>query len=392
MVTYQMHDQLYLGLENKLSSGGFKMKRFIVIRKLGLLFAAIATIGLSTSKAQTITHVDFDLPSFNYDVIYLADFIDVTSNKLAQNIPNFSGTIRANGVGQIMLDATALVQFKGDPSPEELVFAETEPFTINFTRTLTSSDLAAGSVSDIKIKGSPYRENQSLRDRIQNYAKQIPTAPVGQYILRLEAYSVTSSGDKGTLLGSIQKIISVRNASPDEVQVNLIDPQPGAVVSTTLPTFSWTSPNPDVTLFVYEKLPIYQSLEEAITGIPFLKQEVNGPQTFTYPANAPRRLEQNKSYVWFVQAAVTTNRQTVQRQSEVRLFRIQLDNRANQEVSDIMNGFGGSAAGTFSTLESIGWIPTGTITLDGKPVTLDDLKALVSKLTSQNIKVTVRVE
>jgi len=392
MVTYQMHDQLYLGLENKLSSGGFKMKRFIVIRKLGLLFAAIATIGLSTSKAQTITHVDFDLPSFNYDVIYLADFIDVTSNKLAQNIPNFSGTIRANGVGQIMLDATALVQFKGDPSPEELVFAETEPFTINFTRTLTSSDLAAGSVSDIKIKGSPYRENQSLRDRIQNYAKQIPTAPVGQYILRLEAYSVTSSGDKGTLLGSIQKIISVRNASPDEVQVNLIDPQPGAVVSTTLPTFSWTSPNPDVTLFVYEKLPIYQSLEEAITGIPFLKQEVNGPQTFTYPANAPRRLEQNKSYVWFVQAAVTTNRQTVQRQSEVRLFRIQLDNRANQEVSDIMNGFGGSAAGTFSTLESIGWIPTGTITLDGKPVTLDDLKALVAKLTSQNIKVTVRVE
>jgi hypothetical protein len=368
------------------------MKRNIAIGKFGWILTAIVTIGLSTSRAQTITHVDFDLPSLDYDVIYLADFIDVTSNKLASNIPNFSGTIRADGVGQIMLDATALVQFKGEASPEELVFAETEPFNINFTRTLTASDLAAGSISDIKIKGSPYRENQSLRDRIQNYAKEIPTAPVGQYILRLEAYSVTASGGKGTLLGSTQKVITVRNASPGEVQVNLIDPQPGAVVSSTLPTFSWTSPDPVVTLYVYEKLPIYQSLQEAVNGIPFLKQEINGPQTFTYPANAARRLEQNKSYVWFVEAAVTTNRQTIQRRSELRLFRVQLDNREDQEVSDMMNGFGSSAAGTFSTLQSIGWIPTGPITLDGKPVTLDDLKALVAKLTAQNIQVTVRVE
>jgi len=368
------------------------MKRNIAISKFGWILAAIVTIGLSTVKAQTITHVDFDLPSLDYDVIYLADFIDITSNKLASNIPNFSGTIRADGVGQIMLDAAALVQFKGDPSPQELVFAETEPFKISFSRSLTATDLAAGNVSDIKIKGSPYRENQSLRDRIQNYAKQFPTAPVGQYILQLSAYSVTSTGDKGSLLGSIQKIITVRNASPDEVQVNLIDPQPGAVVSTTLPTFSWTSPNSDVTLYVYEKLPIYQSLQEAVNGIPFLKQEINGPQSFTYPANASRRLEQNKSYVWYVEASVTTNRQTVQKQSELRLFRIQLDNRTDQGVSDMMNSLGGSAAGTFSTLQSIGWIPTGTMTLDGKTLTLDDLKALVAKLTAQNVQVTVRVE
>lgn len=369
------------------------MKRHIALGRTGWLLSALMMVGFLTARGQTITHVDFDLPSLDYDVVYLGDFIDVTSNKLSKDIPNFSGTIRADGnTPRIMLDVTASVQLKGDAGPEELVFAETEPFAINFSRTLTSSDLAAGSVSDIKIKGSPYRENATLRQRIEDYAAKFPTAPVGQYFLRLVAYSVTPAGDKGSVLGSVQKTITVRNASPEEVQVNLIEPQPGVVISTTLPTFSWNSPNPKVTLYVYEKLPVYQSPQEAITGIPYLKLDLDGPQTVTYPADAPRRLEQNKTYVWFVEASVATNRQTVQRRSEVRVFRIRLDNTQGNQISDMMNNFGGNIAGTFSTLQSIGWVPSGTITLDGKPLTLDDLKALVAKLTAQNTQVTVRVE
>jgi hypothetical protein len=379
--------------------GGLKMKRNIAIGTFAWLLAAILTLGYSTSNAQTITRVDFDLPSLDYDVIYLADFIDVSSNKLSSNIPNFNGTIRAydvngvnDGVGYIVLHATVLLQLKGDPGPQELVYAETEPFSIHWSRSLTATDLATGGASDIKIKGSPYRENQSLRDRIQNYAKQFPTAPVGQYILQLVAFDSSNTRQLGA---GTQKTITIKNASPDEVQVNLVDPQPGAVISVTVPTFTWTSPNPDVTLYVYEKPQFAGSLEEAVNGVPYLKQEVNGPQTFTYPAQATansRALEPNKSYVWYVEASVTTNRQTVQKRSEVRLFRIQTDNRADQEVSDIMGGFGGSASGTFSTLQSIGWTPTGTMTLDGKPLTLDDLKALVAKLMAQNIQVNVRVE
>jgi len=366
------------------------MKRNFAMTKIGWLVAALMTFGLSTLRAQAITQVDFDLPSLDYDVIYLGDFIDVTANKLAKNIPNFTGTIRANGSGYILLHATVLIQLKGDPGPEELVYAETYPFYINGSRTLSASDLAEGSVSDIKTNDRLQRRHTDVENRIKNYAQQFPTAPVGQYILQLQAYD---SSDTKPLGPGMQKIITVRNASPDEVQVNLIDPQPGAVVSTTLPTFSWSTSNSDVTLYVYEMLPIYQSVEEAITGIPYLKvNPPSGAQTFTYPADAQRRLEQNKSYVWFVEAAVTTNRQTIQRRSEIRLFRIQLDNRANQEISDMMNNFGGSAAGTFATLQSIGWIPAGTITLDGKPMTLDDLKALVAKLTAQNIQVSIRVE
>ncbi len=367
------------------------MKRHIGLR-MGWLFAACATLVLSTAMSQQITHVDFNIPSLDYDVIYLADFIDVASNKLAKDIPNFSGTITANGNGKIILYAEADIQLKGE-TQDWLAKATTKPFTINGTRTITANDLASGGVTDIDIASS--NENTPLRNRLQDYAKTFPTAPVGQYTLVLQAWDVTASGTQGnTLLGQIQKVITVRNASPEEVQVNLIDPQPGATLTTLYPTFTWNSPNPQVTLYVYEKLPIYQSLQEAITGVPVLKQDISGSQTFTYPptsANA-RPLVQNKEYVWFVQASVTTNRQTVVRQSEVRLFRIRLDDRQSQQIADMMNSFGGSAGGTFATLQSMGWVPTGSMMFDGKTITLEDLKALVAQLVAKNTQVTVRVE
>jgi hypothetical protein len=341
------------------------------------------------AKSQ-ITHVDFSLPSLDYDVIYLADFIDVSSNKLAKDIPNFSGAITAIGKGKIILEVMAQVVLKGDAGPSVLATATTKPFAIDGSRSITANDLAGG-VSDIDIATS--YENTAVRKRLENYVETFPTAPVGEYILDLKAWDVTASNTQGTtLLGSVHKVITVRNASPEEVQVNLIDPQPGATIATTFPTFSWNSPNPKVTLYVYEKLPIYQSLQEAISGVPYLKEDLTGAQTFTYPANALRRLEQNKAYVWFVEAPVMTNRQTVVRRSEVRLFRIRLDDRQSQEISDMMNSFGGSAGGTFATLQNMGWTPSGTMTLDGKPITLDDLKALVAKLVAQNTTVKLHVE
>jgi hypothetical protein len=372
------------------------MKRYLSLCNAAGILLALFALCLSSARAQgKITHVDFDLPSLDYDVIYLADFIDITSQKLSKNIPNFSGTIRTGVEGYIVLEAYARIKFKGE-ADKELAHATTKPFLVkNGVRTLTSSDLASGGVSDIDIKTSTsvfdeIRKDDPLKKRIEDYAARFPTAPVGDYTLQLIAWD---SAQTKTIGGTV-KIISVRNASPDEVQVNLIDPQPGAIISTTVPTFSWTTPNPKVTLYVYEKLPIHQSPQEAVTGIPYLKLDVDGPQTVQYPQSGEhlRMLEQNKTYVWFVETGVTTNRQTVQRRSEIRLFRIRSTDQRGQAISDMMNSFGGSAAGTFSTLESIGWVPTGSITLDGKPITLDELKAAVAKLASQNIHVSVHVE
>lgn len=364
------------------------MRRIFSAGKLAWLLTAVIAFNYTTVRAQ-ITHVDFDLSAFNYDVVYLADFIDISSNKLAKNIPNFSGTITPVGSGQIILVVMADLRLKGDPAPVNLVRAETEPFTLNSSRSITANDLA-GLSSDIVMKGgSDYYENAALRQRLTDYAAKFPTAPVGDYILTIQAYSVVGGIKSNTPIGSKSITITVRNASPEEVQVNLNQPQPGEVITTTQPTFSWNSPYPKATIYVYEMLPIYQSPQEAITGIPYVKKDIDGPPTYVYDG---RQLEWNKSYVWFVEVPVTTNRQTIERRSEVRLFRIRLNDQTSQAIADMMNGFGGGTAGTFATLQSIGWGPNGTITLDGKTLTLDELKALVAKLIAQNVQVTVRVE
>jgi hypothetical protein len=372
------------------------MKRHIALSRVGWLFAACVTMAFYTAKSQ-ITHVEINLPSLDYDVIYLGDFVDVSSNKLAKDIPNFTGSITADGKGKIVLEVMAQIKLKGDAGPSVLVTATTKPFTVNGSRTITANDLAGGLTTDIDI--ATWTEYKDVRKRLENYASTFPTAPVGDYILDLKAWNVTASNTQGTtLLGSVHKVITVRNASPEEIQVNLNDPRPGETITTRYPAFSWNSPNPKVTLYVYEKLPFHQSLQEAITGVPYLQQDIDGPQTFTYPGSkdvntkALRRLEENKSYVWFVEASVTTNRQTIMRRSEVRLFRIRLNDRESQEIADMMNSFGGSAGGTMGTLQSMGWAPTGTMTLDGKPITLEELKAMVAKLVAQNIVVTLHVE
>jgi len=362
------------------------MKRVLAFSLLALALACPWAV------SQTpITAVRFDLPAFNYDVLYLADFIDVATQKLASNIPDFSGSIvvvQGGPNGQIYLTVKAEIQLQGDARPVQLVRAKTNLFAIRSQRTFSSRDLAAGSTSDIQILGgADYDENKTQRKRLEDYAARFPTAPVGQYILTINAFN---SSDQP--VGSVIKTITIRNASPDEVIVTLLDPQPGAIIGTVLPTFSWSSPNPKVKLYVYEKLPIHQSPQEAVTGIPYLAAELNGVNTYTYPADAPRRLEQNKTYVWFVETQVITNRGTVNRRSELNVFRVQTSNPQQQAVEQFFNSLGNVAAGTFATLQSIGWTPSGDLTLDGRRLTREELNDLIARLAGQNIQFQLRVE
>ncbi|HLF19519.1 MAG TPA: hypothetical protein VI704_01900, partial [Bacteroidota bacterium] len=142
----------------------------------------------------------------------------------------------------------------------------------------------------------------------------------------------------------------------------------------------------------YEKLPVHQSPQEAVTGIPYLNVDLVGANTYTYPADAPRRLEQNKTYVWFVETEVSTNRGTVRRRSEVNVFRIQTANPQQQAVEQFFNSLGNVAAGTFATLQGIGWTPSGDLTLDGRRLTREDLNNLITRLTGQNVEFQLRVE
>jgi hypothetical protein len=357
------------------------LKRAIIVGAVMCLL--VPAFGLAQVK------VNMSLNFENYDVIFLSDFIDVSTRKLSPNIPNVYleiSTDPANTTITIYMKVRAYIQLKGK-AQELLVDAETEPFTLTGSRTISSRDFAGGSTSDVKVK-SGYYENKSLRTELEDYAKRFPTAPVGSYLVEMEAYSSSSNEQ----IGRIARTIEIKNASVSEVQVTLIEPQEGAVIPTLLPNFSWNSEKPDVTLYIYEKLPIHQSPQEAITGIPHLKVDLTGISTFVYPPEAPRRLEANKGYYWYVETSVSTNRGIEKRQSEIRFFRIRLENQWERALEQVFANMGGSAAGTFATLQNIGWLPSGQVTLDGRTLTREEFIALIGSLVQSSTPVTIKVE
>lgn len=354
---------------------------------LNAIILLIVMVAPMTLTAQGVgIEIDFD----SYDVVYLADFINPTTGKLSGTIPNVSFVLTSRtptGSVRLYLEINAQIRFRGDASAAPLfsVPARTSEFELRGTRVITSRELSEGAL-DIRVV--EYKENESVKNRLEEHAKRFPTAPVGTYDVSVQAFAAGT----GALLGSSLKTVSIQNAAVSEVQVTLIDPLPGETVSTPFPTFSWSSDRPEVTLYVYEKLPIHRSPEEAITGIPYLVMKLENRTTFTYPTTAPRRLEQNKSYFWFVETSVQTNRGVEKRQSEIRMFRVNLEQALAQAIEQIMNSLGGDFAGTMATLQQMGWVPTSNPTLDGRTMTREELIALINQLISKNTKLNVRVE
>lgn len=358
-----------------------------------VLLAMAMGLPLLPVNAQT-PRVDITINFPNYDIIFLADFIDVTTQKLSPNIPGVSMEMVTNpDTITIYLRVKAYVQLKGK-SEELLVDAETKPFKPGAIRVLSSRDFASGSTSDVQVK-SGYYENKSLRQELEDYAKRFPTAPVGTYRVEFEAYWVVG----GAQVGRASKAIEIRNASVSEVQVTLIDPPQGASLQTTLPTFSWNSEKPNVTLYIYEKLPIHRSPEEAVTGIPHLKVDLSGVSTFTYPSNAPRRLEENKGYYWYVETSVSTNRGIEKRQSEIRFFRIVPASAGTDAASNpfvtLLQRLSENDENLRSALNRLivaEWQPTGTVLVDGRRISQDEFVQLVNRLVQSGIRIQVKTE
>ncbi|MBI4417709.1 MAG: hypothetical protein HY563_02955 [Ignavibacteriales bacterium] len=351
---------------------------------------AIAILIAATVSANAQTTVEFDLRLPNYDVIYLSDLVDIRNVRIAESIPDMSIEIRTVPAGQILsiyLRFRAAIQLREDPRPEDLVRAFTLPFELNSSRRLSSRDLTSEGGVDIRTR-TEYKvpESSPLRQKLEDYIQRFPTAPVGQYFFEIEAFNALND----TKIGEVRKIVTVRNASETEVVVTLISPEQGANVPTPFPTFSWSSQKPDVILNVYEMLPIHRSPEEAVTGIPYLRRAITGASTFTYPADAERRLEMGKTYLWFVETKVLTTRGDLTRRSEVRLFRVRAEGGENA-LARLLSSLPGDVAAQLNALIQNGWLPT-TVTLDGQSINQGELTSLFQRLSRDNTEVRFRVE
>jgi len=344
-----------------------------------LLFAMIPLL-ITAFAAVAHSQVQVDIQFASYDVVYLADFVDPTTGKLSGAVPNVSFTLSIAGSMKIYLVVNAHVRFADNTTGVLLtVPARTSEFELKGTRFITSRDLSGGT-ADIKVV--EHKENESIKQRLEDHAKRFPTAPVGTYSISVDVFQAG-----GGRVGGATREVNIQNAATSEVQVTLIDPLPGAAISTPFPTFSWTSDKPQVTLYVYEKLRAIQSPEEAITGVPHLATALTNQTTLTYPPTASRRLEPGKSYYWYVETSVSTNRGVEKRQSEIRLFRIVLDNAFALMVDQTLNSLGGPAAGTMATLSQMGWVPKGNPSVDGKMISREELRTLLNNLKNYTIRV-----
>lgn len=360
------------------------MKPFRLLLTVVLVIAAMS---FATSQPSVV----FDLRLPNYDVIYLSDLVDIRNVRLAENIPDMSIEMRTNPPGQqlmVYIRLRAAIQLRGDAQPEDIVRGESNDFALNNSRMISSRDLSGSGGRDIRIRTS-YKmpDNSPLKQKLEDYIQRFPTAPVGSYFLEIEVFDAINRTQKR---GEIRKAITVRNASESEVLVSLISPENQANVPTTFPTFSWTSQKPDVTLYVYEMLPIHRSPEEAVTGIPYLKRDVVGASTVTYPADAERRLEMGKRYLWFVETKVLTTRGDLTRRSDVRTFRVRPETGSNA-LARLLSTLPGDVSGQLSQLIQDGWVPSG-VTLDGQAINQGELTALFQKLARENTEVSFRVE
>lgn len=355
-----------------------------------LFVFALVACSLSVASAQA-TRVDIDVRLPNYDVIYVSDMVDVASGSISNAIPNVSFGLTTSPPGssaRVFMKIVAKIQLRGDAIPSDLVNAETFPFDLNGTILISSRDLARGSSGLVRINPLTVRKNSTLETRLKDHILNFPTAPVGTYTLQIEVFNALG----GNRLGAQTRTVEVKNASATEVSITLVEPQDGAVLGTVLPTFSWTAEKPTARLKVYEKLPQHQSAQDATTGIPHLDVEVTG-STFVYPPTA-RKLEPGKSYYWFIESVVSTNRGDQTKQSEIRMFRILSTDVSVvlQMLERLFSAYGGDLASTLASMQNMGLQLTGEITKDGVRITREEVARLFDQFLRTNTQLQVRVE
>ncbi|MFH0992022.1 MAG: hypothetical protein V1799_18610 [bacterium] len=355
-----------------------------------LCFGAVAP---TVAVAQAQVTMTMNLPA--YDFIWLADFIDFASNKLKSTAPNIFLNIQPTAKLRMYLVFKVDVDLKS-VGKGTVATATLEEFDVPAGgKTLSANDFSALGTGGIGVRFS--EEDKDLRKKIEDYATNLATAPVGSYTVNVWAYLGGDNFAKTKPLGSTSTTINITNTSAGEVNVSLTSPENGENVPNLYPTVSWTSEKPNVILEMYRMRLADRNPQDAINGGDvLLKKELSGVQSFTYPTDAPRRLAQNDRVAWRVLVKVQSNRAIEEKTSEARFFRIKIEDPIAQILSNFFSNLGGNAAGTWSTLETAGWTNTGTVTVDGRTMTAQEFQAyltqLSQKITQQGLTPVLRVE
>jgi hypothetical protein len=229
-----------------------------------------------------------------------------------------------------------------------------------------------------------------LHQQILDAALATGKLPAGTYTF---VFSLLQ-GD--TVIAHDQFSLDIRNIS----RLDLLSPRDGEEVSTTFPLFQWMFDGSQVELSVYERLPQHSSKEEAAQGVPHLCVVLENVRSFQYPSSTPpqacpgvvvRNLEAGKRYVWRVRGlTVGTGGVGASLDSEIWEFTVpsgagqtmQVGGDRPQSLSNQIQSIPGLDPQLLSRLISGNLQPTGVVLIDGVPVSLSEIMAILNDLAS----------
>jgi hypothetical protein len=287
-------------------------------------------------------------------------------------------------VSNIVVDVNGDLSLANGRSQTDVITLTTLPFSVNGSLSLTNLDLARSG-----IRGD-YRFYDSKIEQlgIKGVALSGTRLPAGTYTLRLSVHIRGSFTElaRGTIVFVLTNPSAIELLFP-------VDGDPGVG---QFPLFQWLYDGVESRISVFEQIPGNSSLEDAVTGVPHLVQDVPG-RSFQYPTAGARVLQPGKSYVWFVEGLVRSSGGTVQTvRSPLRSFSIAQSGMASEAESllDVLErALGPKYKTLFDQLRRDAFSTPGLLMLDGTSITPESLRALINQIQQNpDVVQSVRIE
>lgn len=345
--------------------------------RLLLLLAFLSPLALGQPYPVNVTHsvVPVDLLTVN-DV----DFVNSTTPKLL-----FTIDLRLNPPPsslEVIMEIVLSVRLANGETFPSAAYLKTTPFMLSPSRTFTNLDFRDPAMRQ------EYSVDEAAKKRFEEIARPTGIMPPGEYAFELRVFRAGGQADK---VGDNGFVIDLSNPST----VQLLVPLDADRAVTTFPLFQWLYDGPTSRLCLYEKLPGQASFEEATANTPHLITEVTGT-SYQYPSAGVRPLEAGKTYVWFVEGIVRVSGGTQQPiRSPLWSFTVTSgSSQADRTLLDMLEqALDPQYRQLFDQLREQGFAATGTMRLDGEPVSRIDLMRLLNAFRANPAGVlSVRVE
>ncbi len=375
---------------------------------IAVLVALVFCQNQASAQSESVT-IKAELLNPDIKMFMLSDFFDftghgaVTGGLFRLKIMNGPTQIQAKFVLSLQISSHEYGKLaSGYTEPFELDLAPLEETFI--TDTDLFSDASKYSLADYSIEDI----TKALTDRILASG----ALPSDVYYFH---FDLEQNGSMSSMKSDDFFEIDVSNTKTLDLITPGANVDHGEIsqISSTLPLFIWESNMDRFELTIAEKLadvPESVDPEQVLQGRIIFKKilqisrgdtaPVDGAiviptTTFQYPVSADFSLERGKTYYWQLKGIVKTPSETLYFPSEIWGFKIQqmegtLLTPEQQQIHDILTTLLGDDFNQFFEAggDLDGFNPTGFITINGKKISISDLRALLAKLHSGELKVT----